>query len=112
VSAEFSKETTQVGDVHLVALTGELDMATAKGLTDWLVCIAGSPVIVDLSGLTFMDSSGISALVMARNRMVEDGNELILTRPHPIVSKTLNIVGLSDWVVDWDPRWGDVAESA
>jgi anti-sigma B factor antagonist len=71
VTAEFSRRVTDVGDVHLVALTGELDMDTAEGLSDWLVGISGSVVVVDLSGLTFMDSSGISALVGARNRLTE-----------------------------------------
>ena len=97
----------QVGEVHLVALRGELDMATAGGLADWLTCIAGSTVVVDLTELTFMDSSGITALVIARNRMAEDGNELILTRPQPIVRRALEVTGLTSWLVDWDPRWGD-----
>lgn len=96
-----------MGEVHLVALRGELDMATAEGLADWLTCIVGSTVVVDLTELTFMDSSGISALVMARNRMADEGNGLILTRPQPIVRRALEVTGLTSWLVDWDPRWGD-----
>ena len=82
-------------------------MATAECLVDWLACIAGSTVVVDLSELTFMDSSGITALVKARNRMADEGNELILTRPHPIVRRALEVTGLTSWLVDWDPRWDD-----
>ncbi len=81
-------------------------MATADGLADWLECVRGSPVIVDLSDLTFLDSSGITALVMARNRMAEEGNELVLARPHPIVRRVLEVTGLGSWLVDWDPHWG------
>jgi anti-anti-sigma factor len=70
------------------------------------VGIAGSPVVVDLSQVTFMDSSGIAALVLAKDRMAEDGNELVLTRPTPMVKRTLEIVALTDWVQDWNSQWG------
>ena len=81
-------------------------MATAEGLADWLASVAGSTVVVDLSELSFLDSSGITALVMARNRMAEDGNELVLTQPHPLVRRTFEVTGLTSWLVDWDPRLG------
>jgi hypothetical protein len=41
-----------------------------------------------------MDSTGISALVVARNHLTSDGNDLDLTRPTPIVRRTLEIVGI------------------
>jgi stage II sporulation protein AA (anti-sigma F factor antagonist) len=102
---DFSQRAIKVGDVHVVTLKGELDIATAEGLSDWLMEIAGSPVVVDLSGVTFVDSSGISAFIMAQNGMRANGDELILSRPHPFVKRTLEIVGLADWVADWNPRW-------
>ncbi len=104
----FSRRARDVGDVHVVTLRGELDMATAEGLSDWLVESAGSPVVVDLSELSFMDSSGIAALVIARNRMTANGDELILARPQAGVLKVLELVGLANWVTDWDPRWGAI----
>jgi anti-sigma B factor antagonist len=104
-TADFSREVTTAGEICLVTLSGELDMSTAEGLTDWLVEVAGSAVVVDLSGLTFMDSSGISALVTARNRMTEDGKDFILTRPGTIVMRALEVVGLAEWLTPWDPRW-------
>ena len=102
---DFSRQTTKVGDVHVVLLRGELDMESSEGLADWLVDISGSSVVVDLSEVTFMDSSGIAALVMAKNRITANGDELVLTRPHQFVERTLRIVGLADLVSDWDPRW-------
>ncbi len=103
--SDFSRKVTTVGDIHVVSLHGELDMTTAGGLANWLVEISGSTVVVDLSRLTFMDSSGITAMVMARNRMREAGDDLILTRPHRIVRRALEAVGMTDWVADWDPSW-------
>lgn len=105
VSAAFSRRVKDVGDLHVVALQGELDMATAEGLSDWLVDQSGSVVVVDLSELTFMDSSGISALVVAQNQMTEQGDSLVLTRPSPMVRKTLEVVGLGGWISDWNPDW-------
>ena len=56
--------------VHVVALHGELDISTVDGLADALVEVADSTVVVDLSGLTFMDSTGIAALMFARSRIL------------------------------------------
>jgi anti-anti-sigma factor len=103
--SDFSRSVNETGDIHLVSLQGELDVATADGLTDWLVEISGSAVVVDLSRLTLMDTSGITAIVMARNRMAEAGDEIILTRPHPIVRRALEVTGLAGWISEWNPAW-------
>jgi anti-sigma B factor antagonist len=82
VSPEFSFTTRDFGDVHVVALQGELDIVSAYRLALALVEGAGSTVVVDLSGLTFIDSSGISALVMASNRILPtDGASWCLRNP-------------------------------
>ena len=94
--------------IHVVALHGELDIVSAYDLALALVEVAGSIVVIDLSGLTFMDSSGISALVMAKNRITADGRgQLVLTKPGGIVREALEIVGLSSWIVDWSPEWDE-----
>jgi anti-sigma B factor antagonist len=108
VSPEFTLTTRDLPGVHVVALHGELDIVSADGLALALVEVAGSVVVVDLSGLTFIDSSGISALVRARNRIVGDGRgQLVLTEPREIVRKALEIVGLSSWIVDWSSDWDE-----
>lgn len=104
----FSRQATKVGDVHVAVLRGELDLDTAEGLSDWLVEMASSPVVVDMSELSFMDSSGITALVIAKNRLAANGDDLILARPHPFVKRVLETVGMADWVTDWDPKWDAV----
>ena len=64
--------------------------------------------MVDLSGLTFMDSAGMSALVMARNRILADGQgELVLSRQGGIIRRALEIVGLSALIVEWAPAWDE-----
>ena len=105
---EFSMTVRNVPDTHIVALSGELDAATSPGLADALLQTSGSTVVVDLSGLTFMDSSGIGTLVVARNRIMAEGlGQLVLTRPDVNVAKVLDIVGLDDWIVEWSPDWDE-----
>jgi anti-sigma B factor antagonist len=90
-----------------VTLHGELDVASADGLSNSLVELAGSTLAVDLSHLIFMDSSGIGALVRARNRIRSKGRgDLVLTRPTAMVRRILEMVGLDAWIVEWQPDWG------
>jgi anti-sigma B factor antagonist len=97
----------EIGDAHIVRLSGELDVGSADDLTERLAEIGGSNVVVDLADLSFMDSSGIGALIRAKNRMAADGNSLVLSRPQPNVLRVLEITGLADWVVGWSPEWSD-----
>jgi anti-anti-sigma factor len=103
---EFSMIARDLPDIHVVALHGELDIVSADGLADALVKLAGSTLVVDLSGLSFMDSSGIAALVVARNRILaNEQGQLVLTQPGAIVRKALEIVGLGAWIVEWSSDW-------
>lgn len=98
----FSYTAKNVNDVHLVFFQGELDVSTAEGLEDQLVEIAGSTVVIDLSGLTFTDSTGIGVMVRVKEQL---GDDLVLTRPRPSVRRVFEITGLGDWFTDWDPAW-------
>ena len=107
---EFSLTSRNLPGLHIVALHGELDLASADGLAEALVEIAGSTLVVDLADLSYMDSSGIGALVVARTRIRAKGlGELVVTRPTAIVQKVLEIVGLAGWIADWSPDWDDLS---
>jgi anti-anti-sigma factor len=88
----------------VVALRGDLDIVSADFLTAVLVDAATSTVVVDLSGLTFMDCSGIGALVAARNSIASEMGQMVVTGPSGIVRKALHVVGLSDWFVEELPE--------
>ena len=104
VLPSFSITVRDLPDKHVVALHGELDVASADGLADALVEEAGLVLVVDLSDLTFMDCSGIAALVAARSRIRSSGlGQFVLTRPGVIVRKTLEIVGLGALIMDGSP---------
>jgi anti-anti-sigma factor len=93
-------------DIHLVRLSGELDIVSADFLTEVLVDVAGSTVVVDLSGLTFMDCRGVAALIAARDRIAANGmGSIVLTEPQRMVRRPLEILGLGDWIVERSPEW-------
>jgi anti-anti-sigma factor len=108
MSAQFSCTVHNLPGLCIAEVSGELDLATTDGLTDALVDAAAglTLVVVDLSGLTFMDSSGIGALLAARNRVLANGGLLVLSRPRAIVRKALEIVGLDSWIEEWSADWG------
>ena len=61
-----------------------------------LIRDARSPAIVDLSGVTFFDSSGINVLVRASASAEAAGVDLILQAPSRQVVTVLNLTGLGD----------------
>jgi anti-sigma B factor antagonist len=81
----------------LLLVSGEIDIATANAFRDQLrelIAEANSPALVDLAGVTFMDSSGLDALADARRRAAEDGVELVLVEPSSPVRMVLEVAGM------------------
>src|SRR5690606_38106595 len=82
---------------HLVAAVGEIDLATAPALrTELLTALVRySPrLVLDLSGVTFLDSTGLAVLVAVHRRARAEGGELSLAGPRPVVRKLLGITYL------------------
>jgi anti-sigma B factor antagonist len=76
-----------------VVVTGELDMDVCVSLREALTEAAredGSAVTVDLSGVSFIDSSGLNELLQFTNR----GHRLTLVGVTPPVRRTIELVGL------------------
>lgn len=68
---ELSIDSDREGGVHAIRLTGELDLATATALQrelDRAEAGDADPIVLDLSGLKFVDSSGVRLLVEASSR--------------------------------------------
>ena len=87
-------------------LAGELDMATSEVLLDAIRARGhGVPVTLDFSGVTFMDSSGLRALLEAAKDRQGDGAVVILD-PSPQVRRVLDI-SLPDGAPGLDVRGGD-----
>lgn len=83
-----------------VAVSGEVDLATAEVLRDGLLDVlrdeAPTMLGVDLAGVTFLDCAGISALVAVRNAAARTGRQMRVTHAQPIVRRVLDLTGLLD----------------
>ncbi|MGI8334548.1 STAS domain-containing protein [Actinomadura scrupuli] len=82
----------------VVTVTGDLDMATADKLRGYVAGhTAGLPasrVLLDLGGLAFCDSAGLSALVGVWKDQRESGGTVVLVAPRPSLVKILRATGL------------------
>jgi anti-anti-sigma factor len=83
----------------VVAVAGEVDMATAPELRTCLDALEGR-VVVDLAEVTFLDSSGMGALVVARKRLLDLGGDLVVRAPQPHVRHVLEVTGLTELLED------------
>jgi anti-anti-sigma factor len=82
-------------DVAIVQPRGELDIATVETLRAALdgVEIAGR-LVLDLRGLSFMDSAGLHLLVALHERAQRDGFQLTLVAPAAPADKAIRLSGL------------------
>jgi anti-anti-sigma factor len=91
-----------------VAVTGEVDLATAPELRERLLGVLhthGPAVLdIDLAGVTFLDCTGIGALVAVYNAAVHAGCQLRVLHPQPIVRRVLEVTGLLDVFTVAPPR--------
>lgn len=90
---------------QVLILAGEVDVATAPRLRDRLVQLVtqGPPqVVVDLTGITFIDSMGLGALVSGLKRARAHDGDLRLAGPSEHVAKVLSITRLDQAFVVGD----------
>jgi anti-sigma B factor antagonist len=85
------------GLVH-VALRGELDLSTVGKVDDELQRWEGSArdVVLDLSRLTFLDSTGLRCVVRADERAKEDGRRLVVVKGPEAVQRVFEITRLEE----------------
>ena len=84
--------------VPVVSASGEIDVATAPPLRDRLRSLTTSgrsTVVVDLLGVTFLDSTALGVLVGALKRCRESGGDLPLVIAEPRILKVFEITGLT-----------------
>jgi anti-anti-sigma factor len=81
----------------VLAVSGELDLATTSALHDRMVNVlkeTTTPLIIDLSGVSFCDATGLALLVGVKRRAKLRGLTVLLAGPRRNVSKLLRITGL------------------
>jgi anti-sigma B factor antagonist len=83
----------------LVAIAGELDIATVPRLRDALASgpvAQGHAVVVDLTGVTFMDSTGLSALVTFQADAEARRQRLAIACPEGAARLLLDVAGVAE----------------
>lgn len=100
----------QPDDSVVVVVHGNLDVDSAPVLTTALDRVLAGPVprvVVDLSGIGFCDSTGLSAFVVGHNRAVAHGGWVRLAAPTEFLARLLDTVGLTPALA----VYGDVADA-
>lgn len=93
-------------DVLTVALHGEVDVLTVDRVRQSLSeAIAAQPaeIVVDLADLSFIDSTGLGALIFGFQRARDRGIPFRLAHPTPAVRQVLILSGLLEVVTLTDP---------
>lgn len=85
-------------DPRRLRLRGEMDLATAHQLRDALVQFGTSSIVLDLSAVTFLDSSGIGVLLSARERIAAEGKDFVIEEASEAVRQVLTYSGLA-WLM-------------
>jgi anti-anti-sigma factor len=95
------RETADADGAKRLKMIGELDLAVGERLKEALRAAADAhdAVLVDLSELDFIDSSGLRVLVLALKHARDEGEELrIERRVSPSVARVIELAGLSNYL--------------
>jgi anti-sigma B factor antagonist len=97
--SEFHVFIVGVDGAATVQVGGEIDMATAPDLRErlnWVISTTTGNVVVDLTGVTFLDSTGLVVFVAAERQLNATGRRLILRNPSKFVFRVLDLSGVAD----------------
>ena len=93
----LSMSSAREGAVHTIRLFGELDLGTTGRVEAELQRVEATDawmIVVDLSGLTFISSTGVQLLIDGEVRSRADSQRLTLLRGSPAVQRVLEICGV------------------
>jgi anti-anti-sigma factor len=105
----------QADDIVVIRLAGELDLATAEQTREALRATdltTTRSLVVDLSALTFCDSSGLRLLVQLHHVTVAHGGAFDVVGAHGIVADAIDLTGLTEILYERprrdarDGNWG------
>jgi anti-sigma B factor antagonist len=115
VADSFSIFSTFQGDVVRVCVSGEIDLAAAPSLVQHVGalvdCGVPTTIVIDLLNASFIDASGIGALVQLRNRTDAAGRALCVVGVRGQIARVFALVGVADFLsglVDLKNNRGEV----
>ena len=92
----FFADLQQNGQSAVLYLKGELDLGSAGVLSDAITTVEHSgvdPLVIDMTGVGFVDCSGLAVLLGAYNRACRDDRDLFITQVNPAVRRIFNMTG-------------------
>jgi len=103
--AQFSDSQRADGS-RVLRVEGEIDLAVVDELIQQLrACLADTQALeVDFEGVSFIDSSGLGALVLVSKESAEQGKDFALVNVHSTALRLLQVSGLHDMLVRHDPH--------
>ncbi|MFF5393439.1 STAS domain-containing protein [Streptomyces sp. NPDC013012] len=107
-NARLSAAHHMAGGVRIAALHGEIDY-DAQDILRQALLPEGEPVlpvVADISGVSFMDSSGINVLLRASQQISQAQSWLRIAAPNESVRRVLSLTG-ADTVIDCHPTVED-----
>ncbi len=105
---DFSSERSVAGDgLGVIELTGEVDLYTAPRFKDDLLALIDEGVVrivIDLSQVTFIDSTALGVIIGGVKRLHEHDGRLALVASSRPVERILDITGLDRVLTIFDTR--------
>jgi anti-sigma B factor antagonist len=99
VRVELGIDITTYGDWQVIAASGDLDLYTSPSLRSNVHEVAGDKIAVDLTDVTFIDSSGLGAIVGALKHVRERGGTFaVIAPPEGSLTRLLTLTGLDQIV--------------
>ena len=104
MTADATEFTVQFGTrdgAATVVVSGELDLATVESLRNRVQSVvehSDGDVVLDMSGVRYMDSSGLSVVLEIRDLLERSERRLVIAEPSESVTAILTICGLTDLI--------------
>jgi anti-anti-sigma factor len=95
----FDLDSRIEGDRAIVTVRGDFDLQVAQRVVNELAKVeADAPalLVIDLSGVSFLDSAGMGVIAAAQARAVEGGRDLALVRPPYSVRRAFELSGFGE----------------
>ena len=100
MSDTFTANITSEGDVTVLKLVGEFDLGGLSTFNEALAAVdpSAAQVVIDLSELTFVDSTGLGCFARSHNELEARGAKLVLRAPSKAVRRIIDVLDLGQSV--------------
>jgi stage II sporulation protein AA (anti-sigma F factor antagonist) len=107
MGTDLFAEPISVGGARGLALHGALDLTVAPRIEEQMqsaLLDGAGAFVLDLSGLSFMDSSGVNALLRARSLLGREDRPLVVVCPPGPTRRVLDLIGVVDVLAPFASR--------